>query len=228
MAEMALYDLCEPLFEYVCAVVRAGKLEKQPRMEQVRARVKDVLSDIEQEAANDHVLSEQFGKVKLPLVYFVDSLIVESDLDFAERWDSQRLAYEYDKLAGDEEFFTRLDETLEDESEAADERLLIYYACIGLGFTGMYKGREEELEKRVMRVASRVKRFITMDKTRRICPDAYVTDERDFTEPPGRKISTILYLFISCLFVFLVGYYLVYQTTIRELVSALNSILDKG
>jgi cytochrome bd-type quinol oxidase subunit 1 len=42
------------------------------------------------------------------------------------------------QLAGDEKFFDLLEETLNDSSEDASERLAVYYTCLGLGFMGMY------------------------------------------------------------------------------------------
>lgn len=225
---MRLYDLCEPLFRYVCAVNRSARAGQQPQMEQVRGKVKEILAEIESQASSDHLMAEQFRKVKLPLIYFVDSLIVQSDLDFATRWDQERLAYAYDKLAGDEEFFTRLDETLEDQSDEATERLMIYYACLGLGFTGMYEGREQQIDSRMARVAGRVKQHIDMDPESQICPGAYKVDERDLTEAPGQKVTTILFFLFGLLFVFAVGYYVVYQTAVHDLVESLDTILKAG
>ena len=74
----------------------------------------------------------------MPIIFFVDSIIAESKLSCAGQWHQDRLAYEQNELAGDEKFFDLLDETLNDPSPEATERLVIYYVCLGIGFTGWY------------------------------------------------------------------------------------------
>ncbi len=223
---MKLLKLCEPLFQYVCALNRSPRKGAQPQMEEVRARAKSLLfEELKARAAGDHLLSEQYEKVKLPLVFFVDSMIAQSDLDFARQWDENRIAYELKELAGDEKFFQLLDETLADDSEEANERLLIFYTCIGLGFTGMYVGREEKLQAKMKQIAARTRRFIDVDETRPICPEAYEhVDTRDLTEPPGRKLLTIGLIFVALIIVFFVANVALYERAGNELSGALEAV----
>ena len=56
-------------------------------------------------------------KMKLPLKFFVDSLISESSLPFAAQWNQDRLAYKDNELAGDERFFELLEDDKKDPTK---------------------------------------------------------------------------------------------------------------
>lgn len=225
---MKLLKLVEPLFQYVCALNRSPRKGAEPQMEEARARMKSLLFDeLKARAAGDHLLSEQYENVKLPLVFFVDSMIAESDLEFARQWDENRIAYELKELAGDEKFFQLLDETLADDSEEANERLMVFYTCIGLGFTGMYAGREEKLQAKMKQIAARIRRDIDVDETRPICPQAYEhVDTRDLTEPPGRKLLTIALIFVALIIVFFVANVALYEGAGKELEESLKAVSE--
>ena len=51
-----------------------------------------------------------------------------------------------------------LDETLAEKGSEADERLEVYYACLGLGFQGWYAGQPEFLRKKMSEIAPRIGR----------------------------------------------------------------------
>jgi len=88
-----------------------------------RSEIKALFEDMMSKATSDSRLSQQARKMELPLIFFVDSMISESNLPFAGQWNQNRLAYDRQELAGDEKFFDLLDETLKDSSEDAVERL---------------------------------------------------------------------------------------------------------
>src|SRR5881396_2656096 len=113
--------------------------------------------------------SADYGIVRAEL----KAMLAESRLKFAGQWHQNRLAYERKELAGDEKFFDLLEESMQDNSEEAAERLAFYYTCIGLGFTGMYSGQPEYLRKTMMTIAPRIRHRVDSDQTARICPEAY-------------------------------------------------------
>ena len=135
---MTLLELCEPLFQYVCRLNRLARSSNTLEMDQVRNEIKKIFEAMNTEALNNAALTSQFEKIELPLLFFVDFMIKESKLTFAYDW--YELGRERNELAGDEKFFDLLDENLADTSDAATERLVIFYTCIGLGFTGVYTG----------------------------------------------------------------------------------------
>src|SRR5689334_596798 len=144
---MTLLELCEPLFKKICLLNRlgrkAGSASATIEYEKLRLEIKELLAELEKKSTTEPGLGAQWRKVELALVFFVDSMIAESGLSVSAMWHQNRLAYERKELAGDEKFFDLLDETLNDPSPEATERLQIFYTCLGVGFTGWYAGQNE-------------------------------------------------------------------------------------
>ncbi len=200
-----LLDLCEPLFQYICRLNRAGRLTTEgaraaanPRGESasftkppvvagvegrgmtldyavVRSEVKALLEDLQHKAVGDFRLASQAKKIELPLMFFVDSLISEGRLPFASQWNQERLAYERNELAGDEAFFDVVEETLKENSEEAAERLSVLYVCMGLGFTGINFRQPEYLRRTMLAIAPRIRHYLDSDAASKICPESYQT-----------------------------------------------------
>ena len=230
---MNLTDLCEPLLLYVCRLNRSARKAANADYRQSRAAIEGLFNDMQSAADTDPGLASQFDKIKLALVFFVDSIIAESELSFAAEWHSNRLAYELDKLgwssqaemAGDEKFFDILDETLADKSEAATDRLAVLYECIGLGFAGWYAGQYEHLRRKMMESSVRLRKRMDIDDTCRICPEAYENvDGRDFVAPTGPRIFGVgLVLLVFVILLFAVSFML-YTGTTDELRDVLDEI----
>ncbi len=223
---MTLLDLCEPLFQYVCRLNRAGRKGGQVNFAVAREDIKGLLEQVQTKGASDPRLRMQAKAVDLPLIFFVDSMIAESGLPFAQEWHKKRLAYDRNELAGDEKFFDLLEETLKDSSEEASERLVIYYTCLGLGFTGWYFGQPEYLRKKMLEMATRIRRFLESDDTARICPEAYEnTDTRDLIEPPTRNIGAIAIAFVVLMITTLVANYYLFQKASEQLTESLAAVM---
>ena len=106
---MQLLALCEPLFQYICRLNRSARKGGRFEPGQVRAEIKSLLEDMHDRSSSTPGLTAQLERVELPLLFFVDYMIKESDLDFVRQW--HELAHERNELAGDEKFFDMLDET---------------------------------------------------------------------------------------------------------------------
>src|SRR5204862_8116200 len=129
--------------------------------------------------------------------FFVDNLICTSRLKFAPQWVENRLANERNELAGDERFFDFLEQDLTDTSEEAAERLSVYYVCLGLGFTGMYQGRPEQIRKYIEQIFPRIRQWVDNDPRTRVSEEAYrFTDTRLLTEPASNKIIFVAPIFL--------------------------------
>ena len=223
---MNLLELCEPLFQYVCILNRAGRKGGNLEYNSVRSRIKVILEDMRGQAAGDPRLNPQFKKMEQPLVFFVDSMIADSKVPFAKKWDQDRLAYSFNELAGDEKFFDLFDETLREQGDDATERLATYYTCIGLGFTGWYAGQPEYLRKKMLEVAPRIRHLIESDTTVRVCPEAYGNvDTRDLVEPPSSKMVVILIIFVVFMLTTLACNFFLFQQASTQLTSALSEII---
>jgi type IV/VI secretion system ImpK/VasF family protein len=229
-SSLDLVDLCEPMFQYVCMLNRIARnpggegLEFDP----LQALIKEIFQDMEQNPGANDRLKGQFQKVRVPLIFFVDSMISESKLGIASQWHKSRLAYEFSELAGDEKFFDLLDETLAEKSPEADERLAIFYTCIGLGFQGWYAGQPEYLRKKMMDLGKRIpSRFIDTQHTARVCPEAYQhVDGRDLVEPPGLKVATMAICFAGLFLVALAVNFYLFHTASTGLAESLKTILS--
>jgi type VI protein secretion system component VasF len=211
---MTVLELCEPLFKKVCLLNRVGRegasLSSAIELEKLRLEIKELFADLEKKASSQPGLGALWQKLELPLIFFVDSMIAECGLAVSTAWHHNRLAYERKELAGDEKFFDLLDETLNDPSEEATERLKIFYTCLGLGFTGWYAGQPEYLRGKMLDISHRIRPAMDTDQSARICPEAYIgVDTRDLIQRPGLSIAAIAIIFVGlCLIVLTVETYL--------------------
>jgi type VI secretion system protein ImpK len=228
-SSLDLVDLCEPLFQYVCMLNRIARnpggegLEFAP----LQGLIKEIFEDIQQNPGAGDPLKAQFLKVRVALIFWVDSMIAESKLGIAGQWHRNRLAYEFNELAGDEKFFDLLDETLAEKGPEADERLAIFYTCMGLGFQGWYAGQSEYLRKKMMDLGKRIpSRYIDTQHSARVCPEAYQhVDGRNLVEPPGLKVITMAICFAGLFLVALAVNFYLFHTASTGLAESLRTIL---
>ncbi len=234
---MTLLELCDPLFQYMCRFNRSARKHVAMELSSVRADIKAMLADMRARAnacasspsaaGYNPVLPSQFEKIELVLMFFVDFTIKSCGLPNAHEW--QELAFERKELAGDERFFELLDETLADRAETANERLLIFYTCMGLGFTGWYTGQPEYLRKKMMECAGRVRNYILADQQSRICPEAYENvNTVNLIEPPASSLIGIMIVLFGLGMVLVFAYVYYYKSASDGLLAILNAIISKG
>lgn len=224
---MNLLELCEPLFQYICRLNRAGRKGGAVEYPVARAEVKGLLSQIQTMAAGDPRLKHQAKAIEMPLIFFVDSMIAESDLAFKMEWHKHRLAYEHNELAGDEKFFDLLEETLRDNSEEASERLAVFYTCLGLGFSGWYLGQPEYLRKKMLECAARLRGVIGADDANRICPEAYeYVNTADLIQPPSSSLVGVGIALVGLVVTLFVANAYLYYRSSNELSRSLDRIVE--
>ena len=226
---MTLLELCEPLFKKVCLLNRLGRkgagASTAIEYEKLRLEIKELFTDLEKKASAAPGLAAQWRKVEMALTFFVDSMIAESGLAVSATWHQNRLAYERKELAGDEKFFDLLDETLNDPSPEATERLQIFYTCLGLGFTGWYAGQNEYLRGKMLDINQRIREALDTDQNTKICPEAYAgVDTRDLIQRPGLSVGVIAVICLGlCLIVFTVEIYL-FRAASLQLTDSLTAV----
>jgi type VI secretion system protein ImpK len=221
---MTILEACEPLFKKVCLLNRLGrKGGGTSDYDKLRLDIEETFKDIERETDKDPLLRAQWQKLEFALVFFVDSMIAESQLPVAAQWHQHRMAYDRKELAGDEKFFDLLDETLNDPSQEATERLLVFYVCIGLGFMGWYAAQPEYLRGKMLDISQRIRSAMEQNPTARLCPEAYEhLDTRDLVQPP--KLGGIALIFAGlCLIVLAVEIYL-FRNASLSLTDSLTAI----
>ncbi len=223
---MTLLELSEPLFQYICRLNRSARKGGNYELNQVQSEIKGFLTEARAKALGAN-LAESWEKIELPLMFFCDFMIKESALPWAREW--KELAFERHEMAGDEKFFDLLEETLKDKSPSANERLAVYYTCMGVGFTGWYTAQPEYLRRKMKEIAARLQAAGQFTETQRICPDAYEkVDTRDLIEPPGTKLIGIGIGLVGLLIVLFFTYGFLYRDSSTKLVSALHTIEKKS
>ncbi|MBC8471935.1 MAG: DotU family type IV/VI secretion system protein [Planctomycetes bacterium] len=222
---MTLLELCEPLFQYMCRLNRLARSGSDLEMDQVRNDIKTIFEAMKAESLNIAALTGQYEKIELPLLFFVDFTIKESKLMFAYDW--YELGRERNELAGDEKFFDLLDENLEDTTDAATGRLVIFYTCIGLGFTGVYTGQPESIKRLMSKISARISGMIDADEKSYICPEAYENvDARDFIEPPSTRLVGIGITLMGLIVVWSIAYFFLLKWTLDDVSNSLDTIIE--
>jgi type IV/VI secretion system ImpK/VasF family protein len=219
-----LLELCEPLFQYVCALNRSGRKRVMRDAGQVRADLNAIFSKMKSESGSVPGLRDQFEKVELPLIFFVDSMIEQSQLAFAGSW--KRMSHERKEMAGDEKFFELLEETLLENGEAANQRLAVFYTCIGLGFTGIYTGQPDELKRKMMSLGGRLRGIMEVDQESKICPDAYekVDTRKLFLRSAPRLVGLVIVV-VGIVAALIAAQVYLYRSSTSRLRDALDGII---
>ena len=221
----SLITHCEPLFQAVCRLNRIGRMQRGSTIEYtaVRAEIEEHFEVMARTARGDIALGEQYRKVELPLIFFTDSMISESALPFASKWNNNRLAFTRNERSGDEKFFTLLDETLADTKDTADERLAIFYICIGLGFTG--GNQPDFLRKKMQEITPRVKAYVDADESAFITPASYQhTNFANLPMPMAASVVPLLIVLTGLLFVVVAVNVFTFRQASAELNQSLNAI----
>jgi type IV/VI secretion system ImpK/VasF family protein len=225
---MTLLELCEPLFLKVCELNRMARLGQSQDYLEARSDLKGLFEELGQHAGSDAKLAAQLKKLELPLIFFVDSMIATSKLKYADQWHQNRLAKEkYNELAGDDRFFDLLEETLQDSSDDASDRLAVFYTCLGLGFVGACVGQPDQLKKYMSEIAPRIRHLVDVDRKSRLCPDAYKVDTRILTEPPGSPMVLVGIIFAFLVLSVLAVYYGLYIKATNGLDRAVTANLSQ-
>ena len=225
---MTLLELSEPLFQYICRLTRSarkgGNYEPQSQV-QIRdqglsrrgprqgpgGQPRRVVGE---DRTSPHVLLRFYGLRNPPFPGPANGR--NSPLN-ATKWPATK------------SFFDLLEETLKDKSPSANERLAVFYTCMGVGFTGWYTAQPEYLRRKMKEIAARLQAAGQFTETQRICPDAYEkVDTRDLIEPPGTKLIGIGIALVGLLIVLFFTYGFLYRDSSTKLVSALHTIEKKS
>jgi len=224
MAE-TLVEICDPLFQHITRLNRLARKGGLVDAGQVRSEIRSLLAEVKMKCDSMPGMGEQFAKVRLPLVYFADFMVRDSALPFANSWKS--LAEEEGKLGGDQLFWQHLDETLQESSEAATQRLAVFYTCVGLGFTGFNIGQPDVLRRKMLEVAGRIKPMMDADETSRVTPEAYENvDSRELQQPVAGSIMGWVIALVSMSVALVVGNFVLYEQAKSSIDSSLRQITE--
>lgn len=219
-----LLELCEPLFQYVCRFNRAARLGGADRlsMAAIRREVEERINTAREAAARSG-LRDDFSRIELVLMYFVDHMIKKSNLPWKGKWEL--LAGARGEFTGDEKFFDLLDEALADPSQSATHRLAVFYVCMGLGFTGFYFNDPQYLRSKMDECAVRLRDLLETDWLVRLCPEAYQhVDRSNLYRPPSRSLTGIVIVLVGLIVTLFVGNALAFGYAKSEMQQALETL----
>lgn len=223
---MTLSELIEPILQYVCRLNRSARNGGQLDADQVRLELKGLLAQAKTQTGGAG-LAEQFGKIELPLVFFLDFTIKEGQYNISRKW--KELAFDYNELGGDEKFFDLLEEALKEPGKDVEQRLAVFYELLGLGFTGWYAGQPEFLRKKQKEIQARIRSVAPEDDSRKICPDAYEhVNTENLIEPPGARLLALGVVLIVCMVGLFIANVYLYHQSVADLSRSLDAILHSG
>jgi type VI protein secretion system component VasF len=211
---MSLLDICEPLLQYVCRLNRLGRRGGRQDWGIVRSEIKQIFADMKQKADQTPGMTGPYGEIELVLIFFTDSMILNSKLP--PGW--KPMSHERGELGFEEKFWDLLEDTMRDASEGATQRLSVFYACIGLGFTGLYTGQPDYIRRKMLEISSRLRGMIDADMSAKMCPEAYENvDTRNFTLPPHRSLVGVMIALAIMVAALVGGYFFVFRDATKAL-----------
>ncbi|MFN7022183.1 MAG: DotU family type IV/VI secretion system protein [Phycisphaerales bacterium] len=220
---MTLTEVCEPVFQYACRLHRGARKGVWPPAAQVVEEVASLMDDVRSRAAAEPALLREFDQVRPVLLYFLDGIVRSSRLPYAGRW--AELAVAEGHPGGDEDFFDRLEATLADKSDGATQRLGVFYVCMGLGFSGWYRGQPDHLRRKMSEIASRIRAGLDADRAAKVCPDAYEgVNTADLVEPPSRRLAGVAIVLVGLALTVFIANAVLYRERRADLVRSLEEI----
>ena len=223
---MNLLQLCEPTFMYICKVNRiyrnGGKLD----LHKVEADIADLRGEIQSKLIQeDSILNQQFESIELAYIYFIDSMLVGSGMT---EWNDNRIAVsEFNRRAGDNEFFDLMYDAEAEVGDDADSKLAFYYSCIGLGFTGMYEDDPKHLHDIMQRLEPRVRVFMDRDVISRITPEAYSHNlEMNVAPESAPRYLGLLFLAVGAVIAITISIFYLYIDAFSSLSGVLTKIIS--
>lgn len=220
---MTLADLCEPIFLHLTRLNRLVRKGGAPDEGAVWHELTSLFVEAREKAAGLPGLGAQFSRVEVPLLLFADETVRQTGLPWAANWPG--LASQHPTNPDESVFFDLLDETIDDRTDAASERLGIYYTCLGLGFRGDRAAQPQYLKRKMQEIRPRLRESGAVDSAR-LTPEAYdhLRAGREIDVVVGDyvgMISLVLVVLVAALFAF-IG--LGYRQAGRGLASSLDAI----
>ena len=223
---MKLLELCDPLFKYICLLNRSVKKQASIDAAQAESDIEAILSEIKSKArANSAAgLSDQYEKMEMPLIFFVDNVIANCPPPLSDNW--QRLAYKRDRVTGDTDFCEELNRTLaEPDTPSSTDRLSIFYTCVGLGFTGDELQDPNVRRDRMAKLSRRIRSVLELEDRNRITPQAYGhTLVDDLVPPPVGPVWRIAVVLVGLIFVLIAVNAYLYRDRVANLDATLKKI----
>jgi type VI protein secretion system component VasF len=136
-------EACHPVFVCFCNNLQLSEAGNPPTMEKFREEIERALERAKYRCETDPVLSRDYQRVELPMVFFIDYMVKEGNFPFKNEW--RELSRNYNELSGDEKFFNLLSEALNNPN--SKNTIPVFFNMIRLGFDGVYENDIKSIEK---------------------------------------------------------------------------------
>ncbi len=231
-AALQLGAVVEPFFLYVCRVNRLLRNGVALPYERVRSELTAVLDDVRAHAQTDARVQRQFELIEIVLIFFADSIMVESPAPWASRWAGERVAAAppYREVAGDEKFFELLDTCANDTSKDASERLAVFFTCIGLGFSGSFYDQPNLLHHKMQQIGQRLARSdLIVFGQGALFPECYESvNESVLPTPLSTTLTPLLLVLVGLLLAITILFVVGFRQQSDELYTILESMRRLG
>jgi type VI protein secretion system component VasF len=227
---MRLVDVCESLFQYICYANRVGRAGGSIPAGTLEAEMVRLLEDIKTKCRQDATLAQAYNEdVEWGLMFFCDFMIRDSKLPAAMTWKG--IAVARGNLAGDEQFFDLLDKISQETGDLAKQRQEVFYHCLGLGFTGMYRPTPESTDGLEKKIRPKMRELYARmgagsgESSGRLVPEAYENiDKRVFTRSSRTPLLVMLTILAVMIPGALIANWVAGQQASKDLGAALDEV----
>lgn len=218
---------CEPIFQYIAMLSRLSRQDKfSVSYEKADADIKNILMQINLSLTGEAEAYRQFQRIRLALLFYIDYMICEMSLSFADTWDINRLAYLEREVTGDYKFFNILDDLLNEYTIDADECLKVLYLCLAFGFYGKYRDQPEKIVMYMQQILVRIPQYAPMENNRLNFDVQDRIDTRNLMKSTFPSTETTFMLVGAGLVAMLCVYVICYYLTISPLLKSFNQIIE--
>lgn len=165
-----LFQLASPLFLYLVSFRRKVGKGYQVGLDMVKADLEALFARIERDARDDPRVEALYAKAKYPLVVLTDEVLLNSEWEHAQAWQSGHLLEErlfQTNIGGDKIFQIASELRYEDVELAA-----ILFTVIALGVRGTFHHKPEKLAEVKAKLYRQLSEYVA-DAKGQITPGAY-------------------------------------------------------
>lgn len=226
---MTLTEHCEPIFQFVCRLKRIAQNEKAFHttlsIATVRKDVDRLFRKFEYAIINDEEFEGDPDQIKTLLHQFTDVMISEAQLNISPQWEADFIFPEEARSHNAETlFFQAVEQWLEDTSLDANEHLLFFHTCLGLGFAE--QSARTTYKNLVSRLDERVDKIVAFNPNSQLSKSAYdFVNQDNYVERPLPKLAFYSLTLVALFAVIIFTIYTSYTSAAADLVEAVNTIV---
>ena len=225
MKRITLQEVTEPIFLYVCKINRVANSGGELSYLSARNEICELIESSAVKASRDQITRDCFQRIKIPLLLFIDYMIVDSGVNFAMQWHQCSLFDEFAAINSSDDFCSYIEEDLAQNYEGVEEVLLFYFLCVGLGYGGGFESGTSQISQVMAKLLPKIRNHINAGSAGRITQSAYENiNTLNFIKPVGGKISLILAVFVIFMISVAISVIFMYKESSQGMVKSVSRI----